>query len=128
MKRYSIYLILLLLCVTVMVTACGKEEADTPDTNDVQMSETEESTEADATEPDNGDGSQDTADGNGNENNNDDNNNDGNNNDGNQQADELASVEDKNSNDGPLKSFYCLFTTVSKRLYELPQKRLLVLH
>lgn len=101
MKRYSIYLILLLLCVTVMVTACGKEKADTSDTNDVQMSETEESTEPDATEPDNGDGSQDAADGNGNENNNDDNNNDGN-----EQADELASVEDKNSNYGPLKSFY----------------------
>ena len=101
MKRYSIYLILLLLCVTVMVTACGKEEADTSDTNDVQMSETEESTEQDATEPDTGDESQDAADGNGNENNNDDNNNDGN-----EQADELASVEDKNSNYGPLKSFY----------------------
>ena len=100
MKRYSIYLILLLLCVTVMVTACGKE-ADTPDTNDVQMSETEESTEPDATEPDNGDGSQDAADGNGNENNNDDNNNAGN-----EQADELASVEDKSSSYGPLKSFY----------------------
>ena len=104
MKKFLSSFLAIIMLLTFV--SCSNDNGDsngkdTPYTDDVPMSETEESTEPDAAAPGNSDGSQDVAGGNDNENNNDDNNNDGN-----EQADEVASVEDKNSNYGPLKSFY----------------------